>query len=247
MNRSQRTKIGGRSAEALLYPIAAFLLAGGLTKTSAQRSFAAALSRAQETNGRRIEHIGHPASYADLISVWTHDARFLDHRGQPRPLLANEFRTLVRAAAPRLDWKIALSVLKRYGNVRSTKGRYALIRPFFFTSSRSSMAFEPMAYFLSDASSTLGRILNRTKSTSAPELFWRKVETTGLSKRAVVAFTKFVADRSLEFLEELDDWLETHRSSDRKVRGHRARRVGIGLFSIYSKPEVIVPTRSTAL
>lgn len=248
MNQSQKTKINCKRAEALLYPIAAFLLTGGLTRTAAQKSFAVAIARAQETAGRRIEHIGHPSRYADLIALWTHDARFLDRAGHPRPLLMNEFRALVRAVTPPLDSRTALSVLKRYGNVRNLRGRCSLVRPFFFTSSRSSMAFEPMAYFLSDASSTLGRILRRTRSSREPELFWRKVETTGLSKRAAVAFTEFVATRSLEFLEELDDWLETHRSTlNKRHRRHRSRRVGVGLFSIYSNPEMTTHVGPNAL
>jgi hypothetical protein len=248
VNQPQKTQIGCRRAEALLYPIAAFLLTGGLTKAAAEKCFGTAIAKAQKTAGRRIEHIGHPSRYADVVASWTHDTRFLDRTGHPRPLLMSEFRLLVRSVAPNLNSQTALSVLKRYGNVRNVSGRYALIRPFFFTSSRSSMAFEPMAYFLSDASATLGRILRRNRSSREPELFWRKVETTGLSKRAAVAFTEFVASRSLEFLEELDDWLETHRCArGRKRRTHQSRRVGIGLFSIYSNPELNSHTGPNAL
>jgi hypothetical protein len=244
LDQSQKTRIGYKRAESILYPIAAFLLAGGLSRSAAQKTFTAALAEAQKIAGRRIEHIGHPLRYADVIALWSHDARFVDQVGHPRALRMNgknEFRSLIRTVDPNLNYQVVLSVLKRYGNVRKIRGsRYALVRPFFFTSSRSSMAFEPMAYFLSDASSTLGRILKRTKSSRAPELFWRKVETTGLSKAATVEFTEFVATRSLEFLEELDDWLESHRNAiTQKHRGHHLRRVGIGLFSIYSNPEVM--------
>jgi hypothetical protein len=251
VDKLQKTTIDCRRAEALLYPIAAFLLAGGLTKLAAQKSFAAAIAKAQEVTGRRIEHIGHPARYADIVALWSHNQRFLDRAGHPRPLLMdgkNEFRSLIRTIDPALSWQVALAVLKRYGNVRKVKGRYALVRPFFFTSSRSTMAFEPMAYFLSDASSTLGTILRRNRSSRGPELFWRKVETTGLSKRAATEFTNFVANRSLEFLEELDDWLETRRRATmKKSRGHHTRRVGIGLFSIYSNPETTAPLGPNAL
>jgi hypothetical protein len=248
VSKPPKTQISRRRAQALLYPIAAFLLKGGLTKAVAQQSFAAAIAKARNSAGRRIEHIGHPSRYADLVALWSHDARFLDRTGHPRPLLMNEFRSLVHSVAPNLNPQTTLSVLKRYGNVRRVKGRYSLVRPFFFTSSRSSMAFEPMAYFFSDASSTLEKILRRTRSSREPGLFWRKVETTGLSKRAAVAFTEFVAVRSLEFLEELDDWLETHRRAPKgKHRTHHSRRVGIGLFSISSSPESSSRTGPNAL
>jgi hypothetical protein len=63
-----------------------------------------------------------------------------------------------------------------------------------------------------------------------------------------MAFTQFVASRSLEFLEELDDWLETHRCAPRRKRSaHHSRRVGIGLFSIYSNPEMSSHTGPNAL
>jgi hypothetical protein len=242
VDRSPKTKIGYKRAESLLYPIAAFLISGGLTKAEAQRSFVAAVTKAQRLAGRRIEHIGHPSRYADVIARWMHDPRFVDRSGHPRPLLVDgkhEFQSLIRSVDATLSPRAVLSVLTRYGNVRRTKGnRYSLVRPFFFTSSRSSMAFEPMAYFLSDASSTLGSILKRTKASRGPELFWRKVETRGLSEAAAVEFTEFVTSRSLEFLEELDDWLEARRSRSRKKGRNYLRRVGLGLFSIYSKPEV---------
>jgi hypothetical protein len=78
-------------------------------------------------------------------------------------------------------------------------------------------------------------------------LFWRKVEATGLSKAAAVEFTEFAATRSLEFLEELDDWLEARRNPTQKHRGHHLRRVGVGLFPIYSNPEVTTQVGGDAL
>jgi hypothetical protein len=239
----QRTKIDQKRAEALLFPIAAFLLTGGLDKRRAQDSFASALKEARGiVGGRRIDHIGHPTHYADIVGRWAHDKRFIDESGRPRQLALggkHGFSALVHAVNRSLNSRAVLSVLTRYGNVRKTKGaRYALARPFFFTSTQRSMAFEPMAYFLADASSTLGRILKRTRRSRKAELFWRKVECTGLSEKAAKSFTAFARDRSLHFLEELDDWLEARRASE--TRGPRRRifrRVGLGLFSIQSDTE----------
>src|SRR6185369_5466785 len=116
---------------------------------------------------------------------------------------------------------------------------YRLIRPLFLTSTDSAMAFEPIAYFLSDASSTLGRIIRRTRRTRGPELFWRKVECRGLAAGSAREFIAFVRDRGQEFLEEVDDWLEAHakRGAARR-RGQKLRRIGLGLFSIDSNSEL---------
>jgi Family of unknown function (DUF6502) len=239
----QRTKIDRKRAEALLFPIAAFLLTGGLDKRAAQDSFASAIKNAQSmVGGRRIDHIGHPTHYADIVGRWAHDKRFVDDSGRPRRLALrgrHGFAELVREVNRSLNPRSVLSVLTRYGNVRKTRGaRYVLARPFFFTSARRSMAFEPMAYFLADASSTLGRILKRTRRSRGAELFWRKVECTGLSEKAAKSFTAFARDRSLDFLEELDDWLEARRASEtRRRRTRLSRRIGLGLFSIQSDAE----------
>lgn len=218
-----------------------FLLSGGLDSQSSQRCFASALRRARQSVGnRRIEHIGPHIQYADIITLWMHDKRFVDRTGKPRALRLSgqdEFECLVRSVDPSLNSRRVLSVLTRYGNVRrASHGRFLLTRPFFFTSSRESMAFEPIACFLSDASATLGKILMRARDSRKPELFWRKVETSGLSNATAQKFVEYVAGRSLNFLEEIDDWLEARRKLPR-VSNAKKSRIGLGLFSIYSEAD----------
>jgi hypothetical protein len=205
-------------------------------------SFTSAIKKAQsKAGGRRIDHIGHPTHYADIVARWAHDKRYVDEKGCPRVLSFDgkyQFVSLARGVSPSLDARSVLNVLIRYGNVRVKGVRYELVRPFFFTSTQKSMAFEPMAYFLADASSTLGRILKRTKRSRSPELFWRKVECTGLSEKAAKSFNVFSRERSLDFLEELDDWLEARRASEVGRRRPRVfRRIGLGVFSIQSDIE----------
>jgi len=239
----QGPRIDCERAEALLLPIANFLFAGGLSKRAAQQIFSSAFEKAKSAGGaRRVDRIGHPTQYADVVALWAYDSRFVDLTGRPRQLSfrgKNEFTALIKAANPQSNARAVLAVLMRYGNVRRTKeAKYELIRPFFFASTRESVAFEPMAYFLSDAGHTLGRILKRTRRLRGPELFWRKVESTRLTEAAAVRFTEFIRDRSLAFLEELDDWLEA-QAERRRGRGkqRKFRRVGLGLFSIHSDLE----------
>ena len=242
--QTQRTRITAQRAEALLFPIAAFLRAGGLSKQSAARRLATAFDKTKNLIGaRRIEHIGHPMLYADIVALWSHDPRFLDSKGRPRALSLegkNEVSNLIRAINPKCDAKAVMGVLMRFGNVRrSSSGKYRLVRPLFFTSTTRTMAFEPMAYFLSDASATLGRILRRTRRTRGPELFWRKVESAGLSADNARRFVAFVRERGQEFLEEVDDWLEARSDKGSGRRSKRElRRVGLGLFSIDSKSDL---------
>jgi hypothetical protein len=240
---TKKTVIDSKRATALLFPLAAFLRAGGLTQSVAQRSFASAFAKAlKEPSARRFDHIGHPTRYADIVALWTRDQRFLDRDGRPRRLSMRGKRgliALVRESSPDSSPEAVLQVFLRYGNVRKTRtGCYELVRPFFFSTRQKSMAFEPMAYFLSDASMTLGRILRRTRSSRGPEVFWRKVETVDISDAHVKEFIDYVRDRSLTFLEEIDDWLEAHRTIRKNRTGRSARRrLGLGLFSIYSEPE----------
>jgi hypothetical protein len=239
---TQRTAIDSQRATTLLYPLAAFLRAGGLNEDKARASFAAAFRKALKApKTRRFDHIGHPTRYADIVALWARDKRFLDASGRPKLLSVhgkNGFNTLVRDASPSSNPDAVLSVFLRYGNVRKTKGLYELVRPFFFSSRQKSMAFEPMAYFLSDASTTLSRILRRTSRTRGPEVFWRKVESDHLSDAHAEKFLEFLRDRSLSFLEEIDDWLEAHGAPRKhRRRTSMTRRTGLGLFTIYSDPE----------
>ena len=144
------------------------------------------------------------------------------------------FAALVRCVARKADPVSVLSVLIRYGNVKRTRqGTFELLRPFFYTSGPKAMAYEPVADFLSDASSTLSRILKRSKRWRGPDLFWKKTENARISEANAKRFTAFAKERGLVFLDELDDWLEAN--SDKKKTGLRSRRrVGLGIFSIYT-------------
>ena len=240
-HRLGKTKtIESKRVASLLYPIAAFLHAGGVTKEEALRTFGSMFTTVSTVRiGRKMEHIGHPTHYADIIAMWVRSNRYLDAKGWPRSLrLAGPsgFSSLVKSASPQTDPKKVLSVLMRYGNVRRNRvGAYELVRPYFYTSGPKAMAYEPVAYFLSDASATLGKILRRTKQWRGPDLFWQKTENKWISEASAKDFNVFAKERSLVFLEELDDWLEAHsvRNRDRT----RQRRVGLGIFSIYSDHE----------
>ena len=235
----RRTVVNRNQAISLLYPIAAFFNSGGMSKTQSLAALSAATDYVTRPEGRRqLEHIGTPTCYLDLIANWTRERKFLDARGRPRPLLlsgTNGFSALVKQSGTRRDPKQLLNVLMRYKNVRRlSDGRFQLVSPLFRASAGSKMAFEPIVYFMNDAASTLTYTLKNTSASTNPDLFWRTVETIQISKADARKFMDFAKERSLLFLEELDDWLQAHARA--RARGAKKQlRVGLGVFSIYSK------------
>jgi hypothetical protein len=240
-NRQERTTIDARRASSILFPIAAFLHAGGMTHEAALAAFAAVLRRVSKSSiGRKLEHIGHPTRYTDIVGMWMRSKRFIDKSGRPRPLQIegrDGFEALVRSVAWQADPVRVLSVLTRYGNVRRTRqGTYELVRPFFYTSNAESIAFEPVVNFLSDVTSILSKILKRSQRWRGPDLFWTKTENARISEANAKRFTAYARERGLVFLDELDDWLEANSDQTKAGREPR-RRVGLGIFSIYSDHE----------
>jgi hypothetical protein len=236
-----RTTIGARRAASILFPIAAFLRAGGMTPETAAAILCKAFDQVSKLSGaRKLEHIGHPTRYSDIVGMWIRNKRFIDKNGRPRILRMegkDGFKALVRSVAWKADPQMVLSVLIRYGNVRRNRqGTYELMRPFFYTSNSQSMAFEPIINFLSDVTSNLSKILKRSKSWNGPDLFWTKTENACISEATAKRFAAFAKERGFVFLDELDDWLDAN-SDRRKASRKPRRRVGLGIFSIYSDPE----------
>lgn len=234
----RKTTINKNQAISLLYPIAAFFNSGGMSRAQSLGALAAAIENVcRDARKRALEHIGAPACYAELIAVWTRERRFLDSNGRPRALAVsgpNGFAALAKLATPGTSPQGLLRVLIRYRNVRRlSSGKIQLISPFFHATTATKMAFEPMVLFLNDASSTMTRILRNPNDSNDPDPFWRKVETVRVSKGDAKQFSEYARERSLMFLEEMDDWLRAHSSAN-SHRGKKQPRVGLGLFSIYS-------------
>lgn len=244
---SRRTLISRTQAIALLYPIAAFFKSGGMNEQQALAALAAATKSIRRSEGRRdLEHIGTFTCYQDLIATWTREPRFLNSRGQPRLLKlsgVDGFAALVKSTGTRRDPTTLLNVLLRYRNVRRlSDGRVQLVSPIFRVSAGSRLAFEPSTIFLNDATSTLTYTLKNATSPKGPDLFWRNVHSLQVSKADARKFMQFAKERSLLFLEEMDDWLQAHASSRRRV-SKRKLRIGLGLFSIYSDGAQLSPLR----
>lgn len=237
-SRRRTTTINWDQAVSLLYPIAAFFNREGMSRTESLAALAAAIDDVRKPAGRRLEHIGAPTCYADLIAAWTRERKFLDSQGRPRPLAlsgANGFAALARSARVGGDPKRLLTVLIRYRNVRRlSNGTFKLVSPYFRANTGSKVAFEPIAYFLNDAASALTHLLKNSGKRTRSNHFWRKVESGRLSRSNSRKFVEFATDRSLLFFEEMDDWLQAHSEVGIRSGSSKQLRVGLGLFSIYS-------------
>ena len=242
--REWKTVIEKQRAKYLLHPVAAFLESGGLTKNQSLELLAAAFDAAAKRTSS-LDHIGNPFQYSNVVSVWTRRKKYLDASGRPRCLSIggkSGLAALVREISPAIDPRRAIAVLERYGTVRRTRdGRYRLRKYYFQTGNKRTQAYEPVAYFLGDASTTLSRLLLGRRNPSQPRPFWRKVYSTALTRATAKEFTEFARERGLLFLEELDDWLEAHRDSP--VRLRKCHMVGVGLFSIYDEVGNVTSTR----
>lgn len=233
----RKTIITTNQTVSLLYPIAAFFHRVGMSRSQSLAALTAAIDDVRGPEGKRLEHIGIPSCYADVIAAWTRDRRFMDSRGRPRALTlagANGFAALAKSACAAQDPKKLLSVLIRYKNVRRLRNRtYRLVSPFFCATAGSKVAFEPVAYFLNDVTMALTRMLKNPSGRPKAHHFWRTVESARISPRNATKFVAFARERSLIFLEELDDWLLAHSDTTSR-RVERQLRVGLGLFSIHS-------------
>src|ERR1700761_7608768 len=96
-----------------------------MSSEAALANFSTAFERVSKLpNGRKLDHIGHPTRYTDIVGMWMRDKRFIDRCGRPRELPLDGpggFRALVKSVAWQADPATVLSVLTRYGNVKKTR------------------------------------------------------------------------------------------------------------------------------
>jgi len=226
-------------AKELLEPILRFLAVSGMTQTAAKQTFNVAWQAiAREKSNVQVNHLASIETYAELVGAWTRLPVYLDRHGNPRDLAMGGpkgFRALVAAVNPSLPSELAVSVLQTYGNVTRLKNsRYRLLKPFFHVHNKSAVAFEPSARFLADASATVNCLIRPDSKNEMPRLFWRVADSQSLPRENVQPYLDFARRRSLVFLQEIDDWLQTH-GKEMKT-GSSLGRAGLGVFSICSIP-----------
>jgi hypothetical protein len=227
--------VNEEGAVQLVTPILAFLQASGMPMKMAESAFKIAWQKALRIKSSvAVSNLPNAREYVEIVSVWTRHPDFIDKKGLPKQLTyrgKQGFYNLVTRVSPSLKPNDALRILTKYGNVKKLSDQTVkLVRPFFHVRSCGCLAFEPSARFLSDASAAVRTLLGKKQASAAlPKLFWRTADTTRLPASAIPAYIEFARSRSLMFLQEIDDWLQSHAKETNPSRG---RRVGLGLFSI---------------
>ena len=239
-SRRKKAPEGGISrdlvAQELLTPILKFLIASGITSDIASDAFDTAWKRAARSKSRvSVVPLANTDLYRDIVAAWVSRPSYLDSSGRPRVLAIRgkkSFSELVASVDPAMTVTDAISVLRRYGNVRRmSDNRIKLLSSFFHVRSDRLLAFEPSVRFLADASATINAIMSKSphNSRAAPH-FWRIAEARQLPLSQMKPYIEFVRRRSLGYLQEVDEWLRAHDPVHK--RGEKRVRAGVGLFSI---------------
>lgn len=234
-SQSQQRKIKA-DAESLLHPVIGFLMASGMSPENIAKTVGDSVSRVKEQGGKTsVNSMKQIDTYRDIVSRWTTRAEFVDKEGAPRELSVGGkfgFKSLVLSVSPATDVEKAIQDLQRYGNIRRQKsGKLKLLKKFLHVTSSKTLAYEPHFSFLSQACDTTGSLLRKKQPEKALRNFWRTAEVVDLPATDLPEFLRFAKERSLTFLQELDEWLRAH--SQAKKKGISSVRAGLGLFSFH--------------
>ncbi|MEN9705923.1 MAG: hypothetical protein RLZZ393_1802 [Pseudomonadota bacterium] len=229
--------ITDQNVDNLLTPVVRILASSGLSKTEILTSVELILSSMTEEGATQtIGVLRENDTYREMISKWTTSPAYLDEKGLPRTLgLRGKagFSALLRSVNENASIPEAVAELKKYGNIDvGPDGKLKLLKNFLHVSSPNSIAFEPHFQFLSRASTATG-VLSSRNGRLKPENFWRAAETIDLPKEKIPEFLAFSKARSMDFLQELDEWLRAHSEKNNSVK--KRFRAGIGLFSFFEE------------
>jgi hypothetical protein len=220
---------------ALLKPIVAFLRRSGITEAELSAEFQMALKQAASSHQKvDITRIGATSWCADIVDRWLRDPSYVNVVGKPKDLpLTGKVSVsgLMKAVGAKGTPLQVVTFLSKFGTVKKTsKGTYTLVKRYMNYTVPGTLPYEPNMEFLVDAVAASTRGLGSRRDEGS--MFWLRAQNTALPKKHVPEFLAYARQRSLVFLQEVDDWLEQHATSRTDgVRNPRVlRRVGIGLF-----------------
>jgi hypothetical protein len=227
-----------RTATELLRPIVAFLRASGADESTVRRALKISWDRSATKQSKvSVGTLARSSSYGEIVAVWKRDPRFLDRFGHAKALGIKGklgFAELVADIDPGLDPQLAAENLQRFGNISVSKaGKLRLLTDFFHIRSDLSLAYEPSARFMNDVAASIGNSLSIKRKPRSAGPFWRMAEAHNLPAGLTKKYERFARCRSLQFLQEVDDWLAQHQAKP----GSRKKQVraGIGVIAILPK------------
>jgi hypothetical protein len=220
---------------ALLRPIVAFLRRSGIAEAELVAEFELALKQAANSHRKvDITRIGTTSSCVDVVDRWLRDPAYVNVVGKPRdlPLTGKvSVSALMKSVGAKGSPMQLVRFLAKFGTVKKTsKGTYALVKRYMNYTVPGTLPYEPNMEFLVDAVAASTRGLGSRRDEGS--LFWLRAQNESLPKRHVSEFLAYARQRSLVFLQEVDDWLEQHSTTGVEKRRNEKllRRVGVGLF-----------------
>jgi len=177
---------------------------------------------------------------AQVLTAWLRDERFLDSKGDARPLPMegnNSFTDLVKSYSGDIPVRAIVDEFKRLGvvEVNPEDGKLYLLSRGYIPQSGSDEYLEILGADTQELMETI--ILNMDESTSR-QIFQKKVVYTNVPLIYLEQFRIYSARMSQHLLEEMDHWLSEHdRDTDPEVQGEGKATVGLGIYQIEAVTE----------
>ncbi len=181
-----------------------------------------------------------PDRIARIISGWSHDDKYSEN-GQARPLTETEFGLLAEEYGGDIAVTTLLKELVRSEVIEKRNEHYELKKLFYIP--RPSTGKEPtLDYIDPDAITHAGSIINDHLTTiyhnlyreerQEPQRFERRATNVCIDKAHIGEFKQFIDHTAQRYLEEVDQWLTQHESTQNKSDNVR---LGMGTYWIQGK------------
>ncbi len=148
-----------------------------------------------------------------VLSGWATDPKFLNEKGDPRPLPIDDrkagFAALVKEFSGDIPVAAMLSVLESSGNILVQNNEVVLLDRAYIPTDTPADKINILGTDVAELVDTIGHNL------SCPHedlRFQRKVSNTCLRADAVAAFRKLSNEKSQELLEDYDQWLSENEA-----------------------------------
>lgn len=239
-NKRRAQAVASSGIASLLTPQIRFLRAAGVTLEQMEQVIRTEFRRQIPKSKRgRVEHVRFNNQCARLIANWKVLPEFLEPTGYPRDLKLKGKRSFLQLAtlsAPGVKPSELLRLLFEFGSVVKLRSGLLRLRTKAFMAKAPKgrvVAYEPNMQLLIDAARVVDDQLEISagRARAAPR-YWRAVDNHWIPERFLGSFISFSKRRSMELMEEIEDWLDEHEISRDSGRGKNLRRLGIGLFSI---------------
>ena len=222
----------------LLYPALLVLVRAGFADETIHQHFEAALDRARKAPQQAtLLNLPDVEITREVVSAWTTNPKYQTVRGVPKVLPKQgpkSFQALVAEISSDAAWEEILDNLISLNNVSVTPaGRIRLLRNFLLVKTPAELAYEPTLRFISDACRAAASSLDGGQGEEELEKYWRAVELSDLTAQVERKFYSYTKKRTLQLLQELNEWLVSRRTSNpRGASGFGRRRVGLGVFFV---------------